>query len=75
MTTLAQLTRNARRAFERLPTLQDMEKALNKSGQLLGKYTAAIPDTNAGLRARQQITEAADQWLARCEKQPHSKGE
>ena len=74
MATLTQLTRNARRAFDRLPPMRDMDKALTKSGQLLGKYTGEIPDTNAGLKARQTIIRAANEWLDRCE-QPQRQGE
>lgn len=68
MTTPTQLTRNARRAFQRQPTVADMNAALNTSGTLLGKYTATLPDNADGLRARQAINQAANDWLDRCEK-------
>lgn len=66
---IGQTVRNARRAFERASTHRSLRDAMTHSGKLLTRYCSKLPDTSLGLRARQQITEAANRWLDEVEQE------
>ncbi|MBT12282.1 MAG: hypothetical protein CMI02_09625 [Oceanospirillaceae bacterium] len=57
---------NARRAFAQAPVTSDLRAAMGHSGQLLDRYTRALPDTPAALRTREALTDCAERYLKRC---------